>query len=65
MSIKPLRLLRLPAVSERTGLQRDSVYRLIREGRFPRPVKISDRASGWIESEIEGFIEQRIAERAS
>lgn len=63
MAAKNMRLLRLAAVQERTGLGRDSVYRLAKAGKFPRPVKISERASGWLESEVDAFIEQRAAER--
>lgn len=55
------RLLRLPEVQDRTGLRRDSIYRKVKAGEFPQPVKISARASGWVESEITQFIQQRIA----
>jgi len=55
------RFLRLPAVQAMTGLGRDSIYRLAREGKFPKPIKISERASGWVEAEVEAFNEQRIA----
>lgn len=58
-----MRILRLPAVETKTGLRRDTIYRLGREGTFPRPVKINERATGWIESEVDAFIERRIAER--
>ncbi len=53
------RFLRLPAVLELTGLSRTAVY-----GRedFPRPIKISKRASAWCESEVRNWILQRIAE---
>ena len=43
------------------GLASEEANRLAREGKFPRPVKISQRASGWVESEVEAFNEQRIA----
>lgn len=59
----PDRLLRLPEVRARTGLGRDSVYRLAKAGEFPRPVKVSERASAWLESEVQAFIAQRIAAR--
>lgn len=60
---KPPRFLRLPAVVEKTGLGRDSVYRLGKHGGFPRPVKISERASAWLESEVDAWCAQRLAER--
>lgn len=58
------RLLRLPQVIELTGYSRDSVYRLAREGKFPRRVELSDRASRWSEREILEWIEARKAERS-
>lgn len=53
------RLLRLPAVMEVTGLGRDTIYRYMREGRFPRQRRISDRASAWRSDEIAAWIESR------
>jgi prophage regulatory protein len=57
------RILRLPAVIEKSGLGRDSIYRLAREGRFPKPIKLSKRASGWLEHEVDEFLAKRAAER--
>lgn len=57
------RVLRLPQVIEKTGLGRDSIYRGAREGWFPKPIKISERASGWFEDETDAFLERRAAER--
>jgi prophage regulatory protein len=57
------RVLRLPATMQKVGLGRDAIYRGAREGWFPKPLKISDRASGWLESELDRFIEQRAAAR--
>jgi prophage regulatory protein len=57
------RVLRLPEVKARTALGTDSIYRGAREGWFPKPIKLSERASGWIESEIDAYLEARIAER--
>jgi prophage regulatory protein len=53
------RLLRLPQVIAATGLGRDSIYRLGSAGLFPRPRKISERASAWREDEIAAWIESR------
>lgn len=55
----PPRFLRLPTVIERTGLGRDSVFRLIKRGQFPKQHKISDRASAWLESDVSAWIESR------
>jgi prophage regulatory protein len=53
------RLLRLPQVIEITGLGRDTIYRYIRDGRFPRQRRISERASAWREDEVREWIESR------
>jgi prophage regulatory protein len=51
-----MRVLRLWEVQTKTGLGRDSIYRGGREGWFPKPIKISERASGWIEAELDAYL---------
>ena len=58
----PIRILRLPEVVARTGLSRSTIYARLEQGRFPRPVALGGRAVGWIESEIDEWIRERIAE---
>ena len=53
-------ILRLPAVKDRTGLSRSTIYLRISEGNFPKPVSLGGRAVGWIEEEIEKWLEQQI-----
>lgn len=53
------RMLRLSAVSERVGLSKPSIYRLIRDGAFPAPIQVGPRAARWPESEIEAYIASR------
>ena len=55
------RLLRVQDVSERIGLCRALVYQMVRDGRFPPPVHITSRAVAWPESDVDAWIEQRIA----
>lgn len=55
----PTTFLRLPEVQRRTGLSRSSIYAAMARG-FPRPVKLSERSSAWIESEIDVWIQGRI-----
>ncbi|MCF8151663.1 MAG: AlpA family transcriptional regulator [Burkholderiaceae bacterium] len=54
-----LTLLRLPAVLKRTGFSRSCLYKLVKQGCFPRPVKIG-RMSGWIAGEINNWIHQKV-----
>lgn len=58
-------LIRLTEVQRRTGYSRAWLYRLLSENRFPKPVKIGSRAIAFVESEIETWINERIAERDS
>lgn len=48
-------LLRRADVELLTGLSRSSIYRLISEGSFPRPVKVGERAVRWPASAIEAW----------
>lgn len=52
---------RLPVVLQLTGLTKPSIYRLMDEGKFPRPVKISKRSVAWPESVLVEYMEQREA----
>lgn len=54
-----IRLIRLPRVLDLTGLGRDTVYKLIREGQFPSQRRITARASAWREDEVISWIESR------
>jgi len=54
-------ILRLPAVKAVTGLSRSTIYLRIAEGSFPRPVSLGQRAVGWIEAEVQQWLEQQIA----
>jgi prophage regulatory protein len=53
-------ILRLPAVLARVGLSRDTVYRLIRKGAFPRPLTLSTQSVGWRASDIDRWIAERV-----
>ena len=53
------RLLRREEVEARTGLARSSIYRKMREGSFPEPLKIGARAVRWPSSEIEDWLSGR------
>jgi prophage regulatory protein len=46
-----------------TALSRSSLYALAKMGKFPAPVKLSERAVGWLESEISAYINQRAEQR--
>ena len=58
-----MRIIRLRDVMSATGLARSTIYKHISENTFPKPVSMGDRCVGWIESEIQDWILERIEER--
>lgn len=54
---------RLPKVLARAGLGKSTVYKLISEGKFPRPVSIGARAIGFVSEEVDEWINSRVAAR--
>lgn len=56
-SEQPERLIKLDEVCRRAGLGKTMIYEMIREGRFPRPYKISPFASRWSERELIAWID--------
>ena len=55
------KLIRRPAVQEKTGLSRSTIYEKMKSGSFPRPIKLGPRAVGWVETEVDAWLEDRIA----
>lgn len=55
------KFLRLPAVKDRTGLSRSTLYARIAQGCFPKPISLGSRAVGWLESEVNEWLERQIS----
>jgi prophage regulatory protein len=53
-------ILRLPAVKERTALSRSSIYLRISKNEFPASISLGGRAVGWLEEDIDKWLEQKI-----
>ena len=56
-------VIRLRATLKRTGVSRSTWLAGCKAGRYPRPIKLSSRAVGWLASDIERFLAERVAER--
>jgi prophage regulatory protein len=56
------RILRLPDVRAITGLSRSTIYLRIARGEFPRPVELGGPAVGWLEAEVQEWLQRRIDE---
>lgn len=59
------RFLRLTDVIQRTGLSRSTIYLNISKGLFPKNISLGSRSVGWLESEINEWIKERVAQRNS
>ena len=58
-----VRLLRLPAVMEMTGLGRSTVYQLVREKKFPEPVHVVvPKMTVWPSDKIEQWVQDQLSE---
>ena len=59
----PSRFLRLRDVINRVGMKKSSIYALMKKGEFPKQIKLSARSSAWVESEIDEWVDSRVAAR--
>jgi prophage regulatory protein len=54
------RFIRQPEVSSRVGFGNGTLRKLIRDGEFPPPIKLSSQAVGWLESEVNDWMQKKI-----
>jgi prophage regulatory protein len=62
---EPVEFDRIGAVMAETGLPKSTIYWMVREGRFPKPVRIGQKSVAWIRPEVRAWMRARIAERDS
>jgi prophage regulatory protein len=55
------RILRRPQVLDRVGMSSNQVNYLEKKGCFPKRIKISPKCAGWLEHEIDAYIDQQTA----
>jgi prophage regulatory protein len=60
-----VRILRKPEVLERLSISKSTLHTLINQGKFAMPVRLSKRRVGWIEREVDEWLEKRSTERAA
>ncbi len=56
-------ILRLPDVKRRVGLSRTSIYERVTARTFPAPVSLGGRCVGWLEHELQTWLESKAAFR--
>lgn len=55
-------LLRIRDVKEITGLGVSTIYAKVAQGLFPAPIKLTNTSSAFVASEVEEWVQSRIAE---
>ena len=50
-------LLRIKDVMQKTGIAKSTVWLWVKENKFPKPIKLSERITVWDENEIDKWIE--------
>lgn len=53
-------IMRMPEVEKAVGYKNSSIRNFIKDGTFPKPVKIGKRALGWSSLEIQRWIDLRL-----
>ena len=56
-------ILRLPTVKVRTGLSRSTIYLRMSKGEFPPSISLGGRAVGWLEGDVNDWLESKVAAR--
>ena len=59
------RLMNVKEVCEAMGLSRVTIWRLVKDGKFPKPLEISQRKRAWPVTDVEQYLSDREAERAA
>jgi len=55
--------MRLKEIIEKTGLSRSTIYNLISQGRFPKQIELGARSVGWVDAEIDEWLETKVVHR--
>ena len=52
------KLLKAQAVADLTSMSRSHLHRLARDDKFPKPIKIGENRSAWLESDVQEWISE-------
>lgn len=55
------KILKIGDVEDRTGKKKSSIYADIKAGTFPAPISLGGRSRGWVDTDIDEWLENRIA----
>lgn len=56
---------RLPHLTKRIGASGSSIWAWVKNGTFPKPVKLSPNCTAWVAAEVDQWAAERIADRSA
>ena len=57
------KVLKVKEVAREISISVPQVYKLVSLGRFPKPIKLGERGSGWLITEIDAWLQSRVDAR--
>ena len=54
------KVLKVKQVATEINVSVPQIYKLVSLGRFPKPIKLGERGSGWLTSEIDAWLQSRV-----
>ena len=54
------KVLKVKEVASEISVSVPQVYKLVSLGKFPKQINLSDRASGWLRTEIDEWLQSRV-----
>ena len=58
-----MKLLSTKEVQERISCSRTTIWRMEREGKFPKHIRLGERRVAWVADEVDAWIAERVAQR--
>jgi prophage regulatory protein len=55
-----MKVLKIKQVAAEINVSVPQVYKLVSLGRFPKPIKLGERGSGWLTTEIDAWLQSRV-----
>ena len=57
---QPLKFERFKQLAKRVPYSRSTIDRLVSQGKFPRPYKLSSKSKAWLSSEVDAWMKDKI-----
>ena len=57
------KILKVKEVAAELNVSVQQIYKLVSKGRFPKPIKLGERGSGWLTSEIDAWLQSKVDAR--